>query len=73
MPDEFDRETAMGLFANIPAVEAARSLEIAKGIAIVLGDGGTLAQTVFTMTGSAKLAQRVEIDAFRRKGMRKHG
>ena len=67
MPQEFDPDTAMGLFANIPAIESQRALEIARGLSIAFGDGRSQAMAVYQSTGSAKLAQSVEIEAFRRK------
>jgi hypothetical protein len=60
----------MGLAANIPSIEAARQLEMASAIAIAFGNAKALASAVFAETGSAKLAQRIEIAAFREKGLR---
>lgn len=57
----------MGLFANIPAVESAQALTFAKGISIAFGDAKSLASAVYAMTGSDRLAQRVEIEAAVRK------
>lgn len=61
----------MGLMANIPAVEAAQSLAMAKAIGIALGDAHSTAEAVFLTTGDARLAQRVEIQA-QRSGNGKH-
>jgi hypothetical protein len=69
MPDEFDPETAMGLAANIPAVEAAQSLVTARAVSIAMGDSSTLAACVYASTGSAALAQRIDIEAARQKAM----
>jgi hypothetical protein len=69
MPSEFDPETAMGLTANISAVEAHQTLVMARAIAITFGDSATLASTVFSATGSAKLAQRIEVQAQMKKAM----
>jgi hypothetical protein len=63
MPNEFSAEIAMGLFANIPNVEAAQSLALARGISIALGNESALAAAIFSITGSEKLAQRVEIQS----------
>lgn len=63
MPNEFDPDTAMGLFANLPAIESAHTLATAKAIAIALGDSHGLAGCVYAMTGNPRLAQRVEIKA----------
>lgn len=60
----------MGLAANIPAIESARALEVATAISIAMGDAKALARATFDTTGSARLAQRVEIAAFRERGMR---
>jgi len=73
MPQEFDQETAMGLFANIPTIEAQRSLEFARGIAIALGDERQAAQAAFQVTGSARLARDIEIAALRQKALKSHG
>lgn len=69
MPSEFDPETAMGLAVNIPSVEAAESLVLARAIGIALGDSKSLASCVYMATGNAKLAQRIELDAVREKAM----
>lgn len=60
----------MGLFANIPSIEAHRSMEIARGIAVALGDPKMLAQCVFLTTGDGRLAQKVEINAMRERNAR---
>jgi hypothetical protein len=69
MPNEFDPDTAMGLAANIPAIEAHQTLAMARAVAIVFGDAKSLARAVYESTGSAKLAQRVEIQAQMQKAM----
>jgi hypothetical protein len=63
-------ELAMGLAANITAVESARALEVATAISIAMGDHKALARAIYETTGSARLAQRVELAAFREKGRR---
>lgn len=63
MPSEFDPETAMGLFANIPAVEAAQAIVTAKAVAIAFGDAKLTAHTVFLATGDARAARNIEIQA----------
>ena len=63
LPSDFDPETALGLAANIPAIESARAMEIARGIAIAFGDSHGLARAIYDVTGSARLAQRTEIAA----------
>lgn len=69
MPDEFDAETALGLAANIPGIEASKALCLARAISIAFGDAKSLANAVYEMTGSAKLAQRVEVQAQMRKAI----
>ena len=56
--------------ANIPRIEAAQALVQAKAINIAFGDSKSLAAALYATTGSARLAQRVEIDAMRQA---KHG
>jgi hypothetical protein len=63
--------TAMGLAANIPAIEAAQSLVMAKAIGIAFGNAKLHAECVYLTTGSGRLAQRVEIAAQRAKAQ--HG
>jgi hypothetical protein len=69
LPSEFDAETAMGLMANIPSIEAAEALTLARGIAIAFGDSKMLAASIYQTTGNDRLAQRVEIMASMQKGM----
>ena len=69
LPQDFDPDTAMGLMANIPAVEAAQALTFAKAIAIAFGDGKSQAQAVYDMTGNARLAQKIEVQARMQEGM----
>jgi len=70
LPTEFDPETAMGLAANIPAIEAAEALTLAQGIRLALGeDPSAHARAVFAATGSAALAQRIEVQGKMRKAM----
>lgn len=69
LPNEFDPETAMGLFANITAVESAKAMTFAQGICIALGDGRAQAQAVYDITGSSRLAQKIEVQAMMQKGM----
>jgi hypothetical protein len=69
LPTEFDPETAMGLMANIPAIEAHESLVVARGVNIAFGDTKSLAAAVFLTTGNAHLAQKVEITAQMQKGL----
>lgn len=71
LPSEFDGETALGLIANIPAIEAESVLLTARGIAIAMGDTKTLAETVLQVTGSDRLAQRIEVQAQMQRGL--HG
>jgi hypothetical protein len=70
MPQEFDDETAIGLFANIPMLEAQRSLEVCRGVSMALGDAKGLAHAAYLVTGSAKVAQSIEIQAMREKAFR---
>lgn len=58
----------MGLFANIPAVEAIRATEVARGIAIAFGDSKMLAQCVYAITGDARAAQNIEIKGQMQRG-----
>jgi hypothetical protein len=67
MPTEFSPEVAMGLYANIPAVEAMRAIEIAKGIAVAFGDGKSLASCIYAITGDARAAQNAEIQSQMRR------
>jgi len=67
MPDEFDKDTAMGLFANIGAVEAAQSLALAKGIMIAFGDADGIAQAMYAVTGNERLARNIKIRAAMRR------
>jgi len=53
----------MGLYANIPAIESAEALVLAKGISIAFGDSRNMASAIYLTTGNAALAQRVEIQA----------
>lgn len=53
----------MGLSANIPAIEAAQALMLARGIGIAFGDPKGLAQAIYASTGNERLAQRMEITA----------
>lgn len=69
LPTEFDPETAMGLMANITAVESAKAMTFAQGIFIALGDGRAQAQAVYDITGSSRLAQKIEVQAMMQKGM----
>lgn len=69
MPEEFDPETAMGLMANIPAVEAAQALTLGRGIAIGLGNEKMLAQAIYLTTGNARLAQKIEVQAQMSRGL----
>lgn len=68
LPTDFDPYTAMGLAVNIPSIEAAEALTLARGIAIALGDSKMFAAAIFQTTGDARLAQRVEIQAHMQKG-----
>jgi hypothetical protein len=70
LPTEFTPETAMGLMANIPSIEASEALTLARGIAVALGDSKMFASCVYQTTGSDQLAQRVEIQAQMQKGSR---
>lgn len=72
MPTEFDQETAMGLYANIPAVEAAQSIALARGIAIAFGDADAMAESVYATTGNARLARNIKIRAAMRKAENAH-
>lgn len=67
MPEEFDRDTAMGLFANIGAVEAAQSLALARGIMIAFGDGDGFADAMYAITGNSRLARNIKIRAAMRR------
>jgi hypothetical protein len=69
MPNEFDPDTAMGLAANIPVIEADRTLAMARSIAIAFGDEKALAQAIYITTGSAREAQRVEVQLQMRRAM----
>ena len=59
----------MGLAANIPTIESARSIEIAQGVAIAFGDSRALARAVMLTTGSDRLAQATEIRAQMKRGL----
>ena len=59
----------MGLMANITAVESAKAMTFAQGILIALGDGRAQAQAVYDITGSSRLAQKIEVQAMMQKGM----
>lgn len=69
LPNEFDPYTAMGLYANISAVESAQALNTARAINIAMGDASALARAVYDMTGNDRLAQRVEIQAKMQKAL----
>lgn len=69
LPCEFDPETAMGLFANIPVIEAHESLVMARAIAMAMGDGKSLATAVYAVTENSRLATRVEVQAQLAQGM----
>jgi hypothetical protein len=73
LPSEFPPEIAMGLHANIPAIEAANAMELARGIAIAMGDSKTLAHAVYLSTGNDRLAMNIEISAEKAKHHAKHG
>lgn len=60
----------MGLAMNIPAIEAARQLELAGAISIAFGNAKALGRAIFLETGNATLAQKAEIAAFRERGLR---
>lgn len=60
-PDEFSEVDAMGLYANIETVNAERSLTLARGIAMAMGDEKATAAAVFAVTGNARLASKVEV------------
>jgi hypothetical protein len=60
----------MGLMANIPSVEAAEALSLARGIAIAFGDTRMLGACIYLATGDAALAQQTEIRAHMAKGLR---
>lgn len=68
LPQEFDPDTAMGLHANIPAVEASEALVMARAIAVALGDSKMLAACIYQSSGNDALAQRVEIQARMNRG-----
>jgi F0F1-type ATP synthase membrane subunit c/vacuolar-type H+-ATPase subunit K len=59
----------MGLFANIPAIEAAESLIVARAVAMALGDGKSLAGAVYAVTENPRLATRIEVQAQLAQGM----
>jgi hypothetical protein len=71
LPNEFSPETAMGLYANIPAIEAAQSMTTAKAIAMAFGDAKSQSDCVYQMTGNARLAKRMHIDSIKAKNQ--HG
>jgi len=72
LPTEFTPETAMGLMANIPAIEACEALTLARGIAVAFGDNKMFASCVYQSTGNDQLAQRLEVQAQMQKGLN-HG
>ena len=53
----------MGLMANIPAVEAAQALTLARGVAIALGNETMHAHAIYLTTNNARLAQNIEVQA----------
>jgi hypothetical protein len=67
MPDEFDDETAMGLFANISAIESAQALTFARAVAMAFGDGDGIADAIYAVTGNARLARNIKIRAAMRR------
>jgi hypothetical protein len=60
-PSDFDQETAMGLMANIPMVEARRALSFAQGIAVAFGSPEAAEGVVRQATGSDELAWSVRM------------
>ncbi len=61
LPSEFPEELRLGLTLNIPAIEAAHALQVARGIAIAMGDSKSLGNAVFDATGDARLAHKVTV------------
>ena len=44
-------------------------MTFAQGIAIAFGDGRAQAQAAYDVTGNARLAQKIEVQAMMQKGM----
>ncbi len=61
LPSEFDKETAMGLAMNIPAIEARNALAMAQAISIALGNSEQAERAVRLVTGSDDLAFRAKV------------
>lgn len=61
LPSEFDPDIAMGLSMNIPAIEAAQTLSMARAISIAFGDADALGDAIYATTGNGRLAQRSAI------------
>ena len=55
----------MGLFAQIPAVEAQRALVLAQGISVALGDA--YPQVLMIATGDGAAAASAAVAAYHRK------
>lgn len=68
LPCEFDPETAMGLYANIPTLESESALVTARAIAMAMGDSKSLAHAVYTATGNSRIATRIEVQASLARG-----
>lgn len=58
----------MGLFHNIPIVEAAQTLATARAIAMAMGDAKSLAAAVYAVTENPRLATRIELQATLQNG-----
>lgn len=69
LPSEFDPETAMGLMTNIPAIEAAEALVLARGIAVAMGDTKSFVSCIHQVTGNDQLAQKIAVQAAMQKGL----
>lgn len=67
----------MGLYMNLPAIEAQHALTMAKGIAIAFGSETALSSAVYAVTSNEQLAQKVEVQArmarMHAQGGRAHG
>lgn len=61
LPSEFPEELRLGLMLNIPAIEAAHALQVARGISIAMGDSKSLGGAVYDMTGDSRLAHRATV------------
>jgi len=53
----------MGLYMNLPTIEAQHALAFAKGVAIAFGSETALSSAIYALTSNDQLAQKVEVQA----------